>query len=183
MKLVPTPIEGLFVAECDVFKDDRGAFARLFSAQELAQAIGGRHIVQVNHSQTAKAGTVRGMHYQRPPHAEMKMVRCLKGRVLDVAVDVRAGSPTFLNHHAEILTPENGRMMIIPEGFAHGFQALQDNCDMLYLHTAYYTQGFEGGLRADDPQLDIAWPMPVAGLSPKDLSHALIDDSYQGIRL
>lgn len=183
MKLVETNISGLYVAETDKVADHRGAFARLFCERDLAAAVGGRKIVQSNHSRTTAVGAVRGLHFQYPPHAEMKMVRCLKGRVLDVAVDLRQNSKTFLHHHAEELTPDNARMLVIPEGFAHGFQVLEEDSEMLYLHTAFYNKEAEGGLRHDDPALAIHWPLPVTDISDRDKSHPLLDDGFQGVML
>jgi dTDP-4-dehydrorhamnose 3,5-epimerase len=121
------------------------------------------------------------MHLQRPPHAEMKFVRCVKGRVWDVAVDLRAGSPTFLKWHAEELSPENGLMMIIPEGCAHGFQVLEADCELLYLHTAIYTPGSEGGFSYHDSAFNIHWPLPVTDLSKRDASHQPIAPHFTGI--
>lgn len=183
MKLVETNISGLYVAETDKVGDHRGAFARMFCERDLAAAVGGRKIVQSNHSRTTAVGAVRGLHFQYPPHAEMKMVRCLKGRVLDVAVDLRQNSKTFLQHHAEELTPDNARMLVIPEGFAHGFQVLEEGSEMLYLHTAFYNKEAEGGLRHDDPALAIRWPLPVTDISDRDRSHPLLDDGFQGVML
>lgn len=183
MKLVPTPIQSVFVVETNVFNDHRGAFARLFCTRELAAVIGERHIAQVNHSRTSAPGAVRGMHYQRPPHAEMKLVRCVRGRVWDVAVDLRTGSPTFLQWHAEELTPQNARMLIVPEGCAHGFQALEPDSELLYLDTAFYTPEAEGGVAHNDPRLAISWPLPVVNLSTRDQSHPLITPSFSGISL
>ena len=163
--------------------DNRGAFARLYCEHELASLIGPRRIVQINHSRTAKIGAVRGLHYQHLPHAEMKLVRCLKGRVWDVAVDLRHKSPTFMRWHAEELTPTNTRMMVIPEGFAHGFQVLESESELLYLHTAFYTPSAEGGLRHDDPRLAIHWPLAISDLSPRDTAHPFINSDYSGIAL
>jgi dTDP-4-dehydrorhamnose 3,5-epimerase len=179
----PTRIAGLVVGEATPHIDDRGAFARLHCERELASFIGQRRIVQINHSRTVAIGAVRGLHYQRSPHAEMKLVRCLKGRVWDVAVDLRHDSPTFLHWHAEELTPANGRMMVIPEGFAHGFQVLEPESELLYLHTAFYEPEAEGGLRHDDPNLAINWPLAVSDLSVRDGSHPLIDFNFSGISL
>lgn len=181
MNILPTPLEGLMVVETTPHTDARGAFARLYCERELAEVNGHRHIVQINHSRTTLVGTVRGMHFQRPPHAEMKLVRCIKGRVWDVAIDLRMKSPTFLRWHAEELTPANTRMMVIPEGFAHGFQVLEADSELLYLHTAFYTPAAEGGLRHDDPRLGITWPLAVADLSPRDASHAYLGPYFQGI--
>lgn len=179
----PTRIPGLVVVETTPHIDNRGAFTRLYCERELASIIGPRRIVQINHSRTATIGTVRGLHYQRSPHAEMKLVRCLKGRVWDVAVDLRHGSPTFLHWHAEELTPAKSRMMVIPEGFAHGFQVLEPESELLYLHTAFYTPEAEGSLRCDDPSLAINWPLAVTGLSARDGSHPIIDFNFSGISL
>lgn len=181
MNVSPTPIAGVLRVDTVPHADPRGAFARLYCERELADVIGPRRIVQINHSRTAAFGAIRGMHYQHPPHAEMKLVRCLKGRVWDVAVDLRAGSPTFLRWHAEELTPHNARMLVIPEGCAHGFQVLEADSELLYLHTAFYEPQAEGGVRYDDPRLGITWPLPVAELSPRDAGHPPIEPNYRGI--
>lgn len=178
-----TPITDLMVAESKAYKDERGAFARLFCEQSLSAVIGGRKIVQINHSRTEALGAVRGLHFQRPPHAEMKLVRCLKGKVWDVAVDLRPHSPSYKRWYAHMLSPENAHMMVIPEGFAHGFQVLEAGCELLYLHTAFYKPEVEGGLRYDDPELGIAWPLPVTDISARDSNHAYINSSFRGIVL
>lgn len=183
MNLFPTTIDGASVAETRRFTDHRGDFARLFCERELEAVIGGRRIVQINQSCTTTAGAVRGMHYQHLPHAEMKLVRCIKGRVWDVAVDLRAGSPTFLQWHAEELTPQNGRMLVIPEGCAHGFQVLETDSELLYLSTAFYEPAAESGVAHDDPRLAIAWPLPVVNLSARDRQHQPIAHGFCGIRL
>jgi dTDP-4-dehydrorhamnose 3,5-epimerase len=126
-------------------------------------------------------GTVRGMHFQPPPYAEIKFVSCLRGRVVDIAVDLRQTSSTFLHWHAEVLSADNQKTIVIPEGFAHGFQVLSEDCEMLYFHTAYYQAGAEDGLSALDPKLAIVWPLPVVGLSPRDAAHPLLDDAFTGI--
>ena len=126
---------------------------------------------------------VRGMHYQNPPYAEMKLVRCIKGRVWDVAIDLRAGSPTFLKWHAEELTPQNARMLIIPEGFAHGFQVLEADSELLYLVTEYFSAKAEGGIAHNDPLLKINWPLPVSVLSDRDEQHPPISSKYSGVKL
>jgi dTDP-4-dehydrorhamnose 3,5-epimerase len=179
--LAKTPIPGMYVATSRGIHDDRGAFARLFCNEALAPAQAGRPIVQINHSRTRHAGTVRGLHYQRPPHAEGKWVRCLRGQVYDVGVDVRVGSPTYLDHHAVVLDAAVGNAVFLPEGVAHGFQALTDDAELLYLHTAAYAPDHERGLRADDPALAIAWPRPMRGLSERDRAHPLIDPSFEGL--
>jgi dTDP-4-dehydrorhamnose 3,5-epimerase len=183
MKTLPTHIEGVIVAETTPFADRRGAFTRLFCQKELADVFGTRQIVQINHSRTTQLGAVRGLHFQHPPHAEMKLVRCIRGKVWDVAVDLRAGSPTFLQWHAEVLSADNTRMMSIPEGCAHGFQVLEADSELLYLHTAAYTPAAEGGVRHDDPRLGISWPIAVTDMSERDLSHPLIPADFPGLTL
>lgn len=183
MKIEKTAIPGICVVGTAAHVDARGSFARLFCTEELASLLGSRQVVQINHSRTTRAGAVRGMHFQHAPHAEMKLVRCLRGRVWDVAVDLRAGSPTFLAWHAEELSRENARMLVIPEGCAHGFQALEPDSELLYLHTASYHPAMEGGCRHDDPRLAIAWPLSVANVSARDASHPLIDAGFQGVLL
>ncbi|OBJ02877.1 dTDP-4-dehydrorhamnose 3,5-epimerase [Mycobacterium alsense] len=180
MKVLDTPVAGLKVVQSEPHRDARGTFVRLFCAEELQPLLGHRRIVQINHSTTTRAGAVRGMHYQRPPHAEVKMIRCLRGRVWDVAVDLRAGSPTFLRWHAQELVQGDAQMFVIPEGFAHGFQALEPDSELLYLHTAFYHPPSEGGLRHDDPRLAIAWPLPPQDLSTRDRSHPLLDSDFTG---
>jgi dTDP-4-dehydrorhamnose 3,5-epimerase len=178
-----TPITDLFVAESKAFKDERGAFARLFCEQELSSVIGQRKIVQINHSCTEAVGAVRGLHFQHAPHAEMKLVRCLKGKVCDVAVDLRPQSPSYKRWYAQELSAQNALMMVIPEGFAHGFQVLEAGSELLYLHTAFYKPESEGGVRHDDPELYINWPLPVTDISARDSNHAYIDTRFRGIVL
>lgn len=181
MKLTPTPLPGVMVVTSTPHADPRGSFARLFCDRELAGVLGERPIVQINHSRTAAVGAIRGMHFQRAPHAEMKLVRCLRGRVWDVAVDLRAASPTFLQWHAEELTPDNQRMLVIPEGCAHGFQVLAPDSELLYLHTACYMPEAEGGVSPTDPRIAIAWPLPVRELSERDARWALLPAQFEGL--
>ena len=183
LKISLVPLEGVAVVETKASRDHRGAFARLYCDQELGAVIGKDHrIVQINHTLTRNVGAVRGMHYQRSPHGEMKLIRCLKGRVWDVAVDLRASSPTFLHWHAEELSPENRRMLVIPEGVAHGFQVLEADSELLYLHSAYYTPDAEEGLHPNDPRLSISWPLPVSDLSERDRAHLFLTSDFSGIR-
>lgn len=174
MNILDTPIADVKIVQSSPHHDARGAFARLFCAEELRPVLGHREIAQINHSKTSHTGTVRGMHFQNPPHAEMKLVRCLRGRIWDVAVDLRSESPTFLQWHAQELTQDDGQMLVIPEGFAHGFQALEPDSELLYLHTAYYNPPSGGGIRHDDPRLAIAWPLPPRDLSARDLTFPLL---------
>lgn len=177
------PLAGLKLVARQRLGDSRGFLSRLFCADELAAAGWVKPIAQINHTYTAKRGTVRGMHFQRPPHAEMKLVSCIRGEVWDVAVDVRAGSPTFLQWHAERLSAENGRALLIPEGFAHGFQTLSDDAELLYCHSAAYAAEAEAGLNSQDRCLAIAWPLPVAELSARDVGHPLIGAEFEGVSI
>lgn len=174
---------GLHVVETSPRADARGAFTRLFCGDTLAAVLGTRKIVQINHSRTVVRGAVRGLHYQAAPHAEMKLVRCLRGRVLDVALDLRAGSPTFLHWFGQELSAANALMMVIPEGFAHGFQVLEPESDLLYLHTAAYSPPAEGGVRHDDPLIKLYWPLPVTEISTRDISHPLLSPKFAGIQV
>jgi len=183
VKFHPTAIAGVIVVETTPFKDHRGAFSRWFCSSELSEVIGDRSIKQINHSCTSKVGAVRGLHFQYPPYAEMKMVRCIKGRVWDVAVDLRKGSPTFLQWHAEELSSENSRMLLIPEGCAHGFQVLEGDSELLYMHTAAYEKSAEGAISYNDPLLDINWPMPVTDLSQRDSQQSPINYDFTGIEI
>jgi dTDP-4-dehydrorhamnose 3,5-epimerase len=182
MKLLPTPIADLVVVEANPYIDSRGQFTRLYCERELSPLIGESRIVQINHSRTTAVGSVRGLHFQHPPHTEMKLVRCLKGRVWDVVVDLRSDSSTFLRWHAEELSSSNARMLVIPNGVAHGFQVLEPESELLYLHTAFYTPSVEDGLRFNDPRLGIRWPLHVTEISERDASHPLIDINFIGIR-
>lgn len=178
-----TSLAGLRVLKRQPLGDSRGFFERMYCAEELAPLVPGRAIAQINHTQTAAKGTVRGLHYQLSPHAETKFVSCLRGEVFDVTVDLRAGSPTFLQWHAEILSAGDHKTLVIPEGVAHGFQTLSEDCELLYLHTMAYEPTAERGLRALDPRLSIHWPLPVVGLSPRDMAHPFIDASFAGVIL
>jgi len=181
MTFTPTPLPGSFVISLELFQDDRGWFARTFCKEEFRAIAPSIEWVQLNHSFTRLHGTVRGMHFQMPPHQEAKLVRCVAGAVWDVIVDLRRGSPTFLQWFGVELSAANRKMIFVPECFAHGFQTLTDNTELLYHHTHAYTPGSEGGLRHDDPQLAIRWPLPPADLSARDLGHPLLTDSFEGI--
>lgn len=177
----PTPLSGLTVIQRAPVSDSRGFFARLFCHDEFGKIGLAKPIVQINHSLTAKRGTVRGMHFQHPPHTETKIVTCLRGEIFDVAVDLRAGSPTFLRWHGEILSTANGHSLLIPEGFAQGFQTLTEDCELLYLHSESYAPQSEGGLHPRDPRIGVQWPLPIAELSPRDEHHPLLTDDFIGI--
>ncbi|MRR57000.1 MAG: dTDP-4-dehydrorhamnose 3,5-epimerase [Deltaproteobacteria bacterium] len=171
------PLPGATLMATEPFNDNRGTFARFFCERELAHIMDDRRIVNVNYSLTRNAGAIRGMHFQRHPHQEMKLVRCIRGAVFDVVVDLREDSPTFLQWHGEILSAENMHMLCVPEGFAHGFQSLADDCELLYLTTSHYAPACEGGIRFDDPAIGIEWPLAVSDISRKDASHPLLECS------
>lgn len=180
--VTPTDIAGVAVLESSRRADERGSFMRMFCADALERAGLARFApVQINHSVTAQQGTVRGLHYQNAPALEGKIVRCLKGRIYDVAVDLRRNSPTFLRHVALELSADNGRALHIPPGCAHGFQSLSDDCEMVYLHSAAYAPEHEGGIRHDDPALAIAWPLPCAVLSARDAGLPYTGPDFHGV--
>lgn len=180
-ELLATPLPGLSVLVPRLLGDARGSLERLYCEHELASLLEGRHIVQVNRTRTRQRGTVRGLHFQYPPHAETKVVACLRGAVFDVAVDLRSGSRTQFAWHGRRLDPTNREMMVIPEGFAHGFQALTDDCELLYFHTAPYVPASEGGLNACDPRIGIDWPEPMTLRSDRDAALPLSGGDFQGI--
>ncbi len=170
-----TELKDARLIELRPFGDERGAFARTFSRDEFAEAGMASVYVQQNMSVSARKGTVRGMHFQRAPHTEAKLIRCLRGAILDVIVDLRADSPTYLRHQGFELSDANRHQLYVPPGFAHGFQTLTEDVEVSYLVSAAYAPASEGGLRHDDPALGIAWAMPVTVISPKDAAWPLLD--------
>jgi dTDP-4-dehydrorhamnose 3,5-epimerase len=181
MKILPTAIAGVEIVQTSPFQDPRGAFYRAFCDLDLANILGNRLIRQVNVSLTEMVGAIRGLHFQYPPDAEMKLIRCLRGRIWDIAVDLRQDSPTFLHWQGIELSPENALMMVIPEGCAHGFQVLATSSELLYLHTASYRKQSEGGIRYDDPAIKIDWPLAATDLSERDSSHPLLSTDFTGV--
>lgn len=179
MEIVRTRIAGAFEVRHDVGADTRGRFKRQYCEREFAAAGLNTRWVQVNHSVTLGAGSVRGMHFQRPPAAEAKLVSCPVGHAFDVAVDLRHGSDTFLKWVA--VEVDGSTSFYIPEGCAHGFQALSDEVHLIYLHSAFHAPEAEGGVRFDDPAIGIDWPLPAANLSDRDRSFASIDSSFEGV--
>ena len=177
------PLAGLKLIERQQISDARGSLSRLFCSEELAVAGLRKPIAQINHTYTDKRGTLRGMHYQTAPVAEMKLVSCIRGEVWDVAIDLRINSPTFLQSHAQRLSADNCCALLIPEGFAHGFQAQTDECELIYLHTASYSPQAEAGLRFVDPRLAINWPIAVSEISSRDKSHPLLTNNFTGINV
>lgn len=177
------PIDGLQVIERQPISDDRGFLERVFCQNTIDFLLRGKIIRQINRTLTKRKDVVRGLHFQYPPHAEVKIVTCLRGKVWDIAVDLRRGSPTFLDHHAALLTECNGLSYLIPEGFAHGYQTLTSDCEMLYFHTTDYHPESEGALNAVDPRLAIDWPEPISERSQRDVAHAMLGDDFQGLEL
>jgi dTDP-4-dehydrorhamnose 3,5-epimerase len=163
-----TKLKGAFIIDLDRKVDERGFFARAFCQHEFRDHGLKPVIAQANLAHNAKKGTVRGMHFQYPPAAETKLVRCTRGAILDIIVDLRPESPTYLQHISVELNEDNMTALYVPERFAHGYQALRDNTDTSYQVGEFYTPNAEGGLRHDDPRLGLEWPLPVAVISPKD---------------
>ncbi len=174
-EFIPTPLNGLLIVQRQILADARGFLSRFYCAEEFKTAGVTKPIAQINHTLTKQQGAVRGLHFQYPPYAETKIVSCLSGIIWDVAVDIRHNSPTFLQWHAEVLSVENRKSLLIPEGFAHGFQTLTADCELIYCHTQAYHAEAEGGLSVHDPRLNIAWQLPITDLSLRDSKHPFID--------
>lgn len=177
------PLQDTYTIEPNHYEDHRGRFSRLFCQEELKKIGHHKPIVQINHSLTKQKGTVRGMHYQKPPKVEIKMVQCLKGEVFDVIVDLRKESPTFLKWHGEILSPKNAKIMYIPEGFAHGFQVLESDSELLYFHTEFYDSLYEAGIRYNDPKINITWLLEPVNISEKDQNYPLLTSIFEGVTI
>jgi dTDP-4-dehydrorhamnose 3,5-epimerase len=177
----PTPLQGSYVVRPQPVRDERGWFARTYCSKEFRQIGHSSEWVQLNHSFTAKKGTIRGMHYQLPPFKEIKLVRCINGKIFDVIIDIRAGSPTFLRSFSTELSSTNMDMLYIPAGFAHGFQTLTDDCELVYHHSQFYTPAAEAGIKYDDPTVNIHWPLPLTAVSDRDNSHPLLNENFKGI--
>lgn len=176
-------ITGLKTVTRQPIGDHRGFLVRLFCAEELKEMGWRKPIAQINHTYTAQTGTVRGMHYQHPPYAEIKLVTCIRGKVWDVAVDLRAHSHTFLTWQGVVLSEENNQALLIPEGCAHGFQALTDDVELIYCHSAVYNPTAESGLNPQDPCLGIDWPQAITEISQRDQNHPLLNSSFLGLHL
>ena len=179
MKIIETKIENLYILESELFADDRGRFSRLYCHNILKEIVP-KSIAQINLSFTAKKGTVRGLHMQTKPYQETKIIQCLSGSVHDVAVDMRKGSKTFLHSNSVTLTSIDNRAYLIPEGFAHGFQALEDNTQLLYLHTNYYSRNDEFGFLFNDSAIGINWPLKPTGISERDKAHSRLNKDFKG---
>lgn len=183
MEFEKTDLDGVLVVSQNVLKDVRGFFNRLYCRNTFSEYGCNKDIVQINHTLTNLSGTVRGLHFQYPPFAETKIVKCIRGRVYDYIVDVRKNSESFLQHIIVELSEANQQMVIIPEGFAHGFQTMEANTEMLYFHTNYYSNEHEGGVNFADPRLRIGLQLPVAEISERDKNLPFINNSFTGVTL
>jgi dTDP-4-dehydrorhamnose 3,5-epimerase len=177
-----TKLAGAFIIDLDRRADDRGFFARAFCQQEFSEHGLNPVIAQANVAYNRRKGTLRGMHFQFPPAAETKLVRCTRGAIVDVIVDLRPESATYLDHVAVELTEDNHRALFVPERFAHGYQVLADETETSYQVGEFYTPDAEGGLRYDDPQLGLDWPLPVAEISEKDRGWRLLSEVEPEVR-
>lgn len=178
-----TPIAGCVVIHTPTRSDARGRFERLYCQDAWDKVRPALRFPQINHSFTTTRGSVRGLHFQSPPHSDAKLIRCIHGRVFDVVVDLRRGSSSFLAWSSFELQADDSRQLFVPEGCAHGFQSLTDDVHMIYMHTRPFMPESEGGIRIDDPRLSIGWPLPVHGLSERDRSHPLLSEGYEGLSL
>lgn len=181
MIFIPLPLSGSYEVQLTPSGDSRGWFSRFYCKKEFTIVGHVKEWVQMNHSFTEKKGTIRGMHYQLPPYEEIKMVRCISGSIQDVIIDIRRNSPTFLKWYSIQLSSENKKMLYIPTGFAHGFQTLTDNCELIYFHSNYYAPGQERGINFKDPVIAIDWLLPVSVVSEKDNGNPFIDEKFKGI--
>ena len=170
MKFIETPLQGAFVIELAPHHDERGFFARTFCAAEFAKHGLDSRVVQCNLSSNQKVGTLRGMHFQQPPVVEAKLVRCVRGAIHDVVVDLRPQSATYRQHFAVELSLQNRQALFVPALFAHGFQTLTDDADVEYQMSEFHTPGAAAGFRYDDPAFAIPWPLPISVISPKDFA-------------
>lgn len=183
MKFTETRLKGSYIIMMEPLKDERGGFARTFCKKEFEKINHTEEFVQFNHSYNLKKGTLRGMHYQTPPAPEIKLIRCIKGSVYDVIVDLRKSSATLLNWTGVELSATNNKMIYVPKGFAHGFLTLEDDSELLYYHTNFYTPSAENGLLYNDEKLAIEWPGPITTISEKDKNYKSLTQNFKGIEL
>jgi dTDP-4-dehydrorhamnose 3,5-epimerase len=180
-KFENTHINNLETVTRSPVQDSRGNFDKLFCEADFSRYNKNISISQINLSRTNKLGTLRGLHYQKFPFLEKKIVSCVRGKIFDVVIDIRQDSPTFLKHYSIILSSESDKSVLIPEGFAHGFQSLEDNCEVLYMHTNTYQPDYEAGLNCFDPKLKIDWPLPVSNISKRDSEFENLTSDFLGI--
>lgn len=175
MRFIDTGFAGLFLIELELSRDERGYFARTFCQDTFSERGLQSHYPQCGTSFNARSGTVRGMHFQKPPHGEVKLIRCIRGAIHDVVIDVRAGSPTYRKHYQIELSEDDGRELYVPDGFAHGFQTLQDGSEVHYMLSARYVPEAATGLRWDDPAFSVKWPLPITVISDRDRNWPLVE--------
>ena len=180
---IETSLNNLYKIEQKPIEDERGFFSRFFCAEEFKEIGFTNAIIQMNHTYTKKKGAVRGMHFQNPPYSDTKIITCIKGEVFDVAVDIRKDSPTFLHWHAEVLSEKDNSSLYVPDGFAHGFQTLTENCELLYAHSSSYQYYAEGGLNVLDSEMSIQWPLKISEISERDQNHPMININFKGVGL
>lgn len=178
-----TAISGVKIITRTKTSDERGFFGRLFCEEELSSIGWQGTLAQMNETMTQNRGTVRGLHFQREPSSEIKLVSCIQGQIFDVAVDLRVNSPTYLQYFSCELSEENNQAMLIPKGCAHGFQALSDNVRMIYCHSTAYEPDVEGGVHISDSKIGIDWPLPLVNLSERDAGLPNIDQSFKGVEI
>jgi len=181
MRIEPAPLDGAATIELDLRGDERGFFARMYCEREFAAAGLETRFVQANNSSNAQRGTLRGLHYQLPPDTEVKLVRCIRGALWDVIVDVRPGSPSFGRWFGAELTAQNRRMMYVPRGFAHGFITLTDDSELIYFVSDFYEPKQERGLRWNDPKIAIDWPIAPSVISDKDANWPDFESDWHGV--
>ena len=182
MKIKSLPIHGAFEVQYTNISDDRGSFKRLFCSDELKEKISNKQIVQTNLSETSHKGSIRGMHYQKYPKSEIKLIHCIQGSVFDVMVDLRESSKTFLQWYGLELSANKNNMVVIPEGCAHGFQSLSNNTKLIYFHTEFYEPKYESGIHYDDKLINIDWPLDVEYISERDRGHKFLQKNYKGLK-
>ena len=183
MRFIETEIEGLFLIKPEVLEDNRGQFFRVYDKKDFAAIELKREFVQWNHSINSNKGTWRGLHFQFPPFTETKLIRCIRGKIYDVILDIRRNSKTFLKWKSYELSAANKEMIVVPDGCAHGFQTLEDNSEILYHHTAFYEPSAESGIRFDDSVINLTTPLPVSVISERDQTYKFLTDDFKGIEL
>tara|TARA_B110000858_G_C17733575_1_gene441347 strand:+ start:328 stop:873 length:546 start_codon:yes stop_codon:yes gene_type:complete len=181
MQINVQPIEGLYLVELNSIEDSRGSFSRIFCSNELKNVMSNQNIVQINISKNNQKGLIRGIHYQKKPNAEVKLINCIKGKVYDVVVDLRINSKTFLQWCSYELSQDDNKMLIIPKGCAHGFQTLSENSNLLYFHSEFYSPDKEEGINYNDPVISIKWPLLISEVSKKDKEFKFLNNNFKGI--
>lgn len=181
MKIITTNLKENCNIILDSFSDSRGIFTRLYCSKQLKNLLGKKKILQINYSKTKQKGSIRGMHYQLSPYKEAKFVMCIKGKVYDIAIDMRKNSKNFLKYQDTILSDKNNTINFIPEGFAHGFQTMTDNCELIYFHTNEYKKKYECSILYNEPLVDIKWPLKIKHISYKDKNIKKLNKKFVGI--